>query len=424
MKMKRSLLRAATAIVACAVIASSCKPETVTVTGVTLDQSTLTLTEGGSANLKATVKPDNAANKAVVWKSDKADVATVDTSGKVTAVKTGSATITVATVDGGKTAICTVKVEAKSTPAPVISITTQPTAPSGLVEGSIPADTRLTVAATVTEGATLKYQWYAWDKAGNKVSQPIEGVTGASYTLPAMLGAGEHWYVCQIGAAGAQPKLTEPVKVVIAPKPDPAMLTVNPSVDLSIPAMTIGTEIDQVDVSKAVAGGKKPYTYSATDIPAGLAISSAGVISGTPTAAFAAGTITVTVTDSSSPAQSKTITIAYGAATTTHRPVTNIKNVPTATIAGIDLVLTGTVVPSNATRKTIVWSVKSDGGTGATIARGTNILKTISGGTVVVTATISKGKTPDTSYKKNFTITVTTPTNEIIFGGENEEEWP
>ena len=429
MKMKRSLLWAAVATFACAVIASSCKPESVSVTSVTLDQSTLTLTEGESATLKATVKPDDAANRAITWKSEKTDVATVDQSGKVTAVKEGSATIVVTTADGSKTAKCTVTVKAKSTPPPppqpVISIATEPTAPQSLTEGSIPADTRLVVDASVTGGAALKYQWYIWDKDNNKVADVIDGATNANLTLSVTLKAGEYWYVCQISAEGAETKTTVPVRVTVKVKPvETPTLAVNPNVNLSIPTSFIGRAITAVDVSTAVSGGKVPYTYSAAGLPSGLAISTAGIISGTPTATASAGTATVTITDSSSPAQTITVTIKYGAVTRAVRPVTDITNVPTEAIAGIDLALTATVLPDNASNKTIVWSVKSDGNTGATIAAGSNVLKTTIGGTVVVTATIAKGQSSTTPYKKDFTITVITPKNEIIFGGENEEDWP
>ena len=85
-------------------------PKTVAVTGVSLSKSTISLTEGGTETLTATVSPDNASNKSVSWKSSATDIATVDGSGKVTAVKPGSATITVSTTDGGKTATCSVTV--------------------------------------------------------------------------------------------------------------------------------------------------------------------------------------------------------------------------------------------------------------------------------------------------------------------------
>ena len=89
-------------------------PTTVAVTGVSLNKQTLSLVEGDSETLTATVAPSNATNKAVSWKSSYASVASVDNSGKVTAVKAGSATITVTTTDGSKTATCSVTVTAKT----------------------------------------------------------------------------------------------------------------------------------------------------------------------------------------------------------------------------------------------------------------------------------------------------------------------
>ena len=82
----------------------------VAVTGVSLDKSTLTLTEGQTAALTATVAPADAADKTVVFTSGNNAVATVDNSGKVTAVGKGTAVITVKTNDGGFTAQCTVTV--------------------------------------------------------------------------------------------------------------------------------------------------------------------------------------------------------------------------------------------------------------------------------------------------------------------------
>ena len=85
------------------------KPASVPVTGVTLDKTTLELFTGGSATLTATVQPDDATSKNVTWQSDNANVATVE-NGKVTAKAAGTATITVTTEDGCKTATCQVTV--------------------------------------------------------------------------------------------------------------------------------------------------------------------------------------------------------------------------------------------------------------------------------------------------------------------------
>ena len=80
------------------------------VTGVSLNQTNLSLEKGKSAVLNAVVSPAEATNKNVTWTSSNTAVATVDANGKVTGKGTGTATITVKTVDGNKTATCTVKV--------------------------------------------------------------------------------------------------------------------------------------------------------------------------------------------------------------------------------------------------------------------------------------------------------------------------
>lgn len=83
----------------------------VAVTGVSLNQTELTLVEGKTATLIATVAPDNAANKNITWSTSDAAVATVN-NGTVTAVAAGTATITVTTEDGSFTATCAVTVNA------------------------------------------------------------------------------------------------------------------------------------------------------------------------------------------------------------------------------------------------------------------------------------------------------------------------
>ncbi|WP_299090241.1 immunoglobulin-like domain-containing protein [uncultured Metabacillus sp.] len=80
-------------------------------TSVTLDQETLKLSEGKTAQLTATVAPNDAVNKEVVWSSNNEQIATVDENGKVTALKEGIAKITATTVDGGLMAVSEVTVE-------------------------------------------------------------------------------------------------------------------------------------------------------------------------------------------------------------------------------------------------------------------------------------------------------------------------
>ena len=93
----------------------------VAVESVTLNQSSLELVAGKEATLTATVKPESATDKTVTWTSDKPEIAAVE-GGTVTAKAEGTATITVTTVDGGKTATCKVTVTPKTVPVSSIQV--------------------------------------------------------------------------------------------------------------------------------------------------------------------------------------------------------------------------------------------------------------------------------------------------------------
>ena len=81
----------------------------VAVTGITLDKPTMEVGVGDTGQLTATLAPDDATDKTVTWSSDKPAIASVDATGKVTAVAVGTATITAKA--GDKTATCTVTVK-------------------------------------------------------------------------------------------------------------------------------------------------------------------------------------------------------------------------------------------------------------------------------------------------------------------------
>ena len=94
----------------------SCKKEkvkSVSVTEVGLNKTSTTLIEGETETLVATVMPENATDKSVVWESGNESAATVSQEGLVTAVGEGKATITVKTNDGGFSASCEVTVKKK-----------------------------------------------------------------------------------------------------------------------------------------------------------------------------------------------------------------------------------------------------------------------------------------------------------------------
>ncbi|EHJ02114.1 Ig domain protein group 2 domain protein [Clostridium sp. DL-VIII] len=87
-------------------------PSTVKVTSVALNTTKLNWVVGKTGTFTATVLPNNATNKAITWKSSNTKVATVSSSGKLTAVGVGTATITCTANDGsGKSATCVVTVQ-------------------------------------------------------------------------------------------------------------------------------------------------------------------------------------------------------------------------------------------------------------------------------------------------------------------------
>lgn len=94
----------------CTVTVSEAAPEVVAVENVKLDHSSLTLDVGETEQLTATVTPENAANKSVRWRSNDENIVAVDANGKLTAIDSGIATVTVTTEEGNFTALCKVTV--------------------------------------------------------------------------------------------------------------------------------------------------------------------------------------------------------------------------------------------------------------------------------------------------------------------------
>ncbi len=91
------------------------KPTEIEVNSVTLNKNSLNLEVGETETLTATVEPEEATDKTVIWSSDNAEVASVQ-NGKITAIKEGTAQITATA--GTKSATCTVTVTSKVTPPP------------------------------------------------------------------------------------------------------------------------------------------------------------------------------------------------------------------------------------------------------------------------------------------------------------------
>ena len=159
-------------------LADDTTPETVAVTGVTLDKSTAKLTEKGqTVDLTATVAPENATNKNVIFETSNEKVVTVDGNGKVTAVANGKATITVTTEDGEKTAACEVTVEIPNVPVP---------APEELVNE---VKNEIAAAEGRKESDYTEETWKVYEKALNAAKEAVEQKTATEEEMQQILTA-------------------------------------------------------------------------------------------------------------------------------------------------------------------------------------------------------------------------------------------
>ena len=104
--------------------APTATPKPVKVSGIILNQTSLTMTsKGQTASLTATVSPANAANKNITWSSSDSSIATVNANGTVTAIANGTADITATAADGsGVSAKCSVTVKLPDTAIETITL--------------------------------------------------------------------------------------------------------------------------------------------------------------------------------------------------------------------------------------------------------------------------------------------------------------
>lgn len=168
------------------------EPHKVIVTSVSVKPSSLSLKVGETAQLTATVTPVNADNDNVNWSSSDNSVATV-ADGLVTAVKEGSATITVTTVDGGKTATCAVTVSTDIVPVTGIKLNMET---ADLEEG------KTLQLEAILEPANTTERNVSWKSSNTEVATVSENglVTGVS--------AGEATITAKISSFEASCKIT------------------------------------------------------------------------------------------------------------------------------------------------------------------------------------------------------------------------
>ena len=147
------------------------------VTGVTIEPSEAELTVGSSTKLTATVLPENASNKNVVYSVDDESILSVDQDGNVTGLSLGTATVTVTTEDGGFTASSEITV----IPVRVTGVGISPEAASIGIGHTI----QLTASITPSNAANKNLSWSVSDETIISVDGQgtVTGLSGGTATV-------------------------------------------------------------------------------------------------------------------------------------------------------------------------------------------------------------------------------------------------
>ena len=344
------------------------KAKTVNVTEVTLDRTELTLTEGETETLTATVKPDNADNKKVKWSSDKTEVATVGGDGRVTAVKAGEAVVTVTTEDGGKTATCKVTVRAKA--VGVTDVTLDKTELT-LTEG----ETETLTATVKPDNADNRKVTWSSDKT------EIATVDGAGRVTAVKAGVAVVTVTTEDGGKTATCKVTVKAK---------AVPVTGVSLDRTELTLTEGeTETLTATVRPDNADNRK-VTWNSDKTEVATVDGAGKVTAVKPGEAV----VTVTTEDGGKTASCK-VTVKAKVV-----PVTGVDVKPWSVTIGANgtTKLTCTVAPSNATNRNVRW--ESDSPSVATVDSDGNV-RAVSAGVAKVSAV-----TEDGGFRSGCTVTV------------------
>ncbi len=335
------------------------EPDVISVAGVSLNPTSVELTEGDKITLTATINPDNATNKKISWKSSDNSVVTVS-DGKLSALKVGNATITVTTEDGGKTATCQVTVLMKV--VPVSSVSLDKTSVE-LTEGD-----ETTLTATVNpDNATNKN--VTWKSSDNSVATVSDGKITA-------LNAGTTSITVTTEDSGKT--ATCEVKVN-AKTVEPEVIPVSSvSLDKTSVELTEGDETTLTATVNPDNATNKKVSWKSSN-------TSVAIVSGGKVTALKAGTTTITVTTEDG---GKTATCEVTVVTKTVS-VTSVSLDKTSVelIEGSEITLIATVNPDNATNKNVTW--KSSNDSVATVSDGK--ITALKAGTATITVTTEDG---------------------------------
>ena len=349
----------------------------VEVESVSLNKSEMTLTEGESETLAATVTPENAENKSIIWSSNNEAVATVDANGTVIAKRAGTAVIT-ATSTNGKSAGCTVTVEKKQIPVTEVRLSESTV---GIVEGSTYKLTATVLPENTTDSKNVSWssnnEAVATVDANGNVTAKRAGTAVITATSTNGKTAG-----CTVTVSKKEIPITE--------------------VRLNKSTETL-TEGETTTLTATVLPENTTYGKSVKWSSSNVAVATVDLMG--KVTAKRAGTAIITAISENGKTASCTITVNKK---DTNITITEVRlNKSTETLKeGDTTTLTATVLPENTTdSKSVSW--RSSNSEVATVdANGTVTAKRA--GTAVITATSTNGKTAGctvTVSKKEIPIT-------------------
>jgi len=341
------------------------------VTGIAVSPTTLSLKVDDSASLSATISPSDATNKGVTWSTGSSGIAMVDSDGKVTAKAVGETTITATSADGGKTATCTVTVEAK-TPATVAvtGVTLDKTTASVAVESTV----SLTATVAPADATDKTLTWSSSDTAIATVGTDgkVTGVKAGSATITA--------------TSNGDTTKKATCTVTVTNKLIPAT-----AITLSPATQTLAiSKTQQLTATLTPTNATDTVTWSSSDA-AVASVSDKGLVT-----ALKAGTATITAKISDTIKATSTITVSSTLAVTLDKTTVTIKKGATTT-------LTPTPSGFSASKPTYTWaSSHTDIATVGTDGKVTAVKAGTA--TITLTATDSDKRTATATC----TITVTT----------------
>ena len=342
----------------------------VEVESVSLNKSEMTLTEGESETLAATVTPDNAENKSIIWSSNNEAVATVDANGTVTAKRAGTAVIT-ATSTNGKSAGCTVTVEKKQIPVTEVRLSESTV---GIVEGST-----YKLTATVLPENTTDSKNVSWSSNNEAVATvDANGTVTAKSAGTAVI------------TATSTNRKSASCTVTVSRKEIPITEI---SLDKSSATLTEG---ETTTLVATVLPENTTYGKSVKWSSSNVAVATVDLMG--KVTAKSAGTAIITAISENGKTASCTITVNKKDINITITEVRLNKSTETLT-EGDTTTLTATVLPENTTYgKSVKWS-SSNVAVATVDIMGKVTAK--SAGTAIITATSENGKTASCTVTVN-----------------------